>query len=32
MSNNDMAALFPDIINCMEIQALEIKKMFETPS
>ncbi|CUS08085.1 unnamed protein product [Tuber aestivum] len=27
MSNNDMAALFPDIINCMEIQALEIKKM-----
>ncbi|KAF2153290.1 Adaptor protein complex beta subunit [Myriangium duriaei CBS 260.36] len=27
MSNNDMIALFPDIIGCMEIQNLEIKKM-----
>lgn len=27
MSNNDMVALFPDIINCMHIQSLEIKKM-----
>lgn len=27
MSNNDMIALFPDIITCMEIQNLEIKKM-----
>lgn len=27
MSNNDMAALFPDVIQCMQIQALEIKKM-----
>ncbi|EME79113.1 uncharacterized protein MYCFIDRAFT_34110 [Pseudocercospora fijiensis CIRAD86] len=27
MSNNDMVALFPDIINCMGIQNLEIKKM-----
>lgn len=27
MSNNDMVALFPDIINCMTIQSLEIKKM-----
>ena len=27
MSNNDMAALFPDIVACMEINSLEIKKM-----
>lgn len=28
MSNNDMVALFPDIIGCMHIQSLEIKKMY----
>lgn len=28
MSNNDMVALFPDIIACMHIQSLEIKKMY----
>jgi hypothetical protein len=28
MSNNDMAALFPDVIQCMMIPALEIKKMY----
>lgn len=27
MSNNDMAALFPDVIQCMMIPTLEIKKM-----
>lgn len=27
MSNNDMVALFPDIIGCMNIPNLEIKKM-----
>jgi len=27
MSNNDMVALFPDIVNCMQIPSLEIKKM-----
>lgn len=27
MSNNDMVALFPDVINCMTIPSLEIKKM-----
>lgn len=27
MSNNDMAALFPDVIQCMTIPTLEIKKM-----
>lgn len=27
MSNNDMVALFPDIIGCMAIDSLEIKKM-----
>ncbi|CAK7266224.1 hypothetical protein SEPCBS57363_001987 [Sporothrix epigloea] len=27
MSNNDMVALFPDIIACMHIQSVEIKKM-----
>lgn len=29
MSNNDMVALFPDIVGCMGIQNLEIKKMYE---
>ena len=28
MSNNDMVALFPDIISCMQIPSLEIKKMY----
>jgi hypothetical protein len=28
MSNNDMVALFPDIIGCMAIESLEIKKMW----
>ena len=28
MSNNDMVALFPDVINCMTIPSLEIKKMY----
>ncbi|KAL1956456.1 hypothetical protein VTO42DRAFT_7254 [Malbranchea cinnamomea] len=27
MSNNDMIALFPDVIECMSIPSLEIKKM-----
>jgi vesicle coat complex subunit len=27
MSNNDMVALFPDIVGCMGIPNLEIKKM-----
>ncbi|KAL8243773.1 hypothetical protein R6Q59_010031 [Mikania micrantha] len=27
MSNNDMIALFPDVVECMHIQSLEIKKM-----
>lgn len=27
MSNNDMVALFPDVIGCMNIPSLEIKKM-----
>lgn len=27
MSNNDMVALFPDVIACMSIPSLEIKKM-----
>jgi len=27
MSNNDMIALFPDIIACMHLPSLEIKKM-----
>ncbi len=27
MSNNDMVALFPDIVGCMNIPNLEIKKM-----
>lgn len=28
MSNNDMVALFPDIISCMNLPSLEIKKMY----
>ena len=31
MSNNDMVALFPDIVACMEIPVLEIKKMYVKP-
>lgn len=27
MSNNDMVNLFPDVVNCMQISSLEIKKM-----
>jgi vesicle coat complex subunit len=27
MSNNDMVALFPDIVATMDVQSLEIKKM-----
>lgn len=27
MSNNDMVALFPDVIGCMNLPSLEIKKM-----
>ncbi|KAA6414908.1 MAG: ap-2 complex subunit beta [Lasallia pustulata] len=27
MSNNDMVNLFPDVVNCMQIPSLEIKKM-----
>jgi vesicle coat complex subunit len=27
MSNNDMVALFPDIVACMQLPVLEIKKM-----
>jgi len=27
MSNNDMVSLFPDIVGCMHIPSLEIKKM-----
>ena len=27
MSNNDMIALFPDVVACMNIQSLEVKKM-----
>ncbi|KAH7131861.1 adaptin N terminal region-domain-containing protein [Dendryphion nanum] len=27
MSNNDMVALFPDVVGCMHIPSLEIKKM-----
>ena len=29
MSNNDMVALFPDIVGCMQIPSLEIKKMLD---
>lgn len=28
MSNNDMVALFPEIIQCIQISSLEIKKMW----
>lgn len=28
MSNNDMVALFPDVIDCMNLSSLEIKKMY----
>jgi hypothetical protein len=28
MSNNDMVALFPDVIECMHLPSLEIKKMY----
>ena len=28
MSNNDMIALFPDVVGCMQIPSLEIKKMW----
>lgn len=28
MSNNDMIALFPDVIGCMNLPSLEIKKMY----
>lgn len=28
MSNNDMVALFPDVIDCMNLPSLEIKKMY----
>jgi AP-2 complex subunit beta-1 len=31
MSNNDMVALFPDIVACMQIPSLEIKKMYGVP-
>jgi hypothetical protein len=31
MSNNDMVALFPDIVACMGIESLEIKKMWVCP-
>ena len=27
MSNNDMVALFPDIVACMQIPSLDVKKM-----
>ena len=27
MSNNDMVALFPDVVGCMQLPSLEIKKM-----
>lgn len=28
MSNNDMVALFPDVVGCMNLPSLEIKKMY----
>ena len=28
MSNNDMVAMFPDVVACMQIPSLEIKKMY----
>lgn len=30
MSNNDMVALFPDVLACMSIENLEVKKMYES--
>ena len=32
MSNNDMVALFPDVVGCMQIPSLEIKKMYASHS
>ena len=32
MSNNEMVSLFPDIISCMNIPSLEIKKMCVRPA
>ena len=32
MSNNEMVSLFPDIISCMNIPSLEIKKMCVQPT
>ncbi len=29
MSNNDMVALFADVVGCMHIPSLEIKKMYD---
>jgi len=31
MSNNDMVALFPDVVGCMQLPSLEIKKMYVDP-
>lgn len=31
MSNNDMVGLFPDVVACMQIPSLEIKKMCVRP-
>lgn len=28
MSNNDMIGLFPDVVDCMNLPSLEIKKMY----
>lgn len=28
MSNNDMIGLFPDVVGCMNLPSLEIKKMY----
>ena len=28
MSNNDMIAMFPDVVGCMHISSLEVKKMY----
>ena len=28
MSNNDMVSLFPDVIGCMNLPSLEIKKLY----
>lgn len=32
MSNNDMVALFPDVLACMSIENLEVKKMYVSSS